>query len=589
MRRAGPRDAVVVLLPALLFAALHLPALDYELVWTDEPEIVNGSILRPPGRILHAFAEPLHASHDFAASPFSQPYYRPLQVVTASSLAAAFGRAPRVFRSANLLLGAVTAALFTALAAALLRSRSAGLLAGSLWAAHPVGLEIYVWVGGLAAALAGCAVVASLVGGVRSWRSATRAGRLGWAALALLALVVGLLSKENAAVIPGLQLALVLGLAASEGGRGIRGHAPAAVLVAAQAAIVAGYLFALRPAVLGTTFTGAAPIGGHMSVQWLTSLATWPELFAWLWLPIQSSTSDAVRVVTTPADAGAALGAALLLASALLWLVLLRRGHGSAATALAWLWIAFLPTSGLAPLLHARAERNLFLSAFGAALLAACAVQGLRLRRVPAPALVAVAIAAVLALCERTLHRQPDWRSTAALFERDTARDPRHREGRLNLVAAYVKSGDLAAAKRAVDVLVGQRRPDGWTSYALDASLVEAACLVNAAVDADADTLAMVERDPPAGGVASMPGFYTCFAHALEREGHHRRALEIHQTLHRLAPTADTADHALGAARCHAALGEREQALGWLARIDPARARPELMRQVQALRAQLAR
>ena len=50
---------MVLLLPALLFGALHLPALDYALVWTDEPEIVQGSILRPPGRILNAFAEPV--------------------------------------------------------------------------------------------------------------------------------------------------------------------------------------------------------------------------------------------------------------------------------------------------------------------------------------------------------------------------------------------------------------------------------------------------------------------------------------------------------------------------------------------------
>jgi tetratricopeptide (TPR) repeat protein len=590
MRRAVLRDAVVVLVPALWFLALHLPALDYDLVWTDEPEIVHGSILRPAGRILHAFAEPLHATQDFAARPFSQPYYRPLQVVTASALAGSFGREPRVFRTVNLALGAATAALFTALAAALLRSRAAALLAGALWASHPVGLEIYVWVGGLAAALAGFAVVASLVCGALAWRSDSRASRIGFGALACAALALGLASKENAAVVPGLQLALALGLAAdrSAGGSARDRLVASAALIGAQAAIVAGYLFALRPAVLGTAFTGAAPIGGRLPVQWLTSLAAWPELFAWLWLPIASTTSDAVRVVTTAADAGAALGAALLLGSAGVWLALLRRGHGNAAFALAWIWIAFLPTSGVTPLLHARAERNLFLSAFGAALLAACALRALRSRGVPRAAVVAIAVAAVVGLSERTLRRQPDWRSTAALFASDVARDPRHREGRLNLIAAHVKSGDLAAAKREVDVLVTQRFPDGWTSYALDASLLEAACLVNAAAGADADTLALVAADPPAGGIASMPGFHACFAFALERQGEHRRALAIHEKLHRLAPPRDGAGHALGAARCHAALGEPEQALAWLARIDPDAASPEVLRQARALGMRLA-
>ncbi len=130
MRRAL-RGFAVVLLPALLFLALHLPALDYGLVWTDEPEIVQGTILRAKGSILHAFAEPMHAIADFAASPFSQPYYRPLQVVTASLLAERFGREPRVFRTVTLLLGAITASLFTALAWLVLRRSTAALLAGA--------------------------------------------------------------------------------------------------------------------------------------------------------------------------------------------------------------------------------------------------------------------------------------------------------------------------------------------------------------------------------------------------------------------------------------------------------------------------
>ena len=112
MRRGWHRDAFV-LLPALLFLALHARTLDYELVWTDVPEIAYGSILRPAGRILHAFAEPLHSIDDFATRPFTQPYYRPLQVISASVLTQTFGRDARVLRSATLCLGAVTALLFT--------------------------------------------------------------------------------------------------------------------------------------------------------------------------------------------------------------------------------------------------------------------------------------------------------------------------------------------------------------------------------------------------------------------------------------------------------------------------------------------
>jgi hypothetical protein len=555
MRRGATRDAVL-LGPALLFVALHLPALDYGLVWTDEPEIVHGSILRPPGRILHAFAEPLHATGDFAAGPFIQPYYRPLQVASASLLAAHFGREARVFRSASLLLGAITATLFTALALVLLGSRPAALAAGCLFAAHPVGIEIYVWVGGLAAAFVGAFVVTSLLCGALALRAAPARHRLVFGGLSLAALVLGLLSKENAATVPGLQLALLLGWAAQDP-RFRERAAAGALLVAAQAAIVAGYLFALRPAVLGGALTGADPIGGRLAVQWLTSLASWPQQLGWLFLPLHSTTSDVVRVVTSPLDPAAALGALLLTGSGLLFVLWLRAGHGIAAFALAWIWIAFLPTSGLAPLLHARAERNLFLSAFGAALLLPCAAARLRQLRAPPALPAALAVVAVVGLSERTWRRQPDWRSTAALFATDVAAEPRYREGRLNLMAALVKAGDLPAAKRHVDVLVDQRAPQGWTSYALDSSLLEAACLVNQAVGRDPDTLRLVETAPPAGGVGQMPGFYACYAGALEREGRCDQAGPLYERLAGLAPGAEGVRFASSAARCRAASGAR--------------------------------
>lgn len=539
--RRGPKDVAVVLLPALLFLALHLPALDYGLVWTDEPEIAEGTILRPPGRILHAFAEPLQSVADFAASPFSQPYYRPLQVVTASLLAERFGRAPRAFRSVTLGLGAITACLFTALAAALLRRRAAALFAGALWAAHPVGLEIYVWVGGLAAALAGVFLLASLLCGVAAIASRGRARRGILVGLSLAALALGLLSKENAAVVPGLQLAIALGLLARARHEGTpwKGRvATAAVLIGAQAALVAGYLFALRPAVLGTSLTGATPVSGRLATQWATSLAAWPELLAWLFLPLHATTSDAVRVVESLLDPAAALGALLAIGSALLAAEWLRRGHGVAALALLWVWVAFLPTSGVAPLLHARAERNLFLSSFGAALLLAAVLPWLRSLRIPVWMIAGIAAANVALLSERTLARQPAWRSTITLFEGDVAVDPRHREGRLNLIVAYAQAHRLADAKRHVDVLLTQREPEGWTSYALDASLLEMACRVNAAVGRDADTLREVERLPPKGGVAQMPGFYACYADALERLGRRDASAAIREKLRRLRARA---------------------------------------------------
>jgi protein O-mannosyl-transferase len=536
------RGRLAVLLPALLFAALHLRTLDYGFAWVDEAEIGAGTILRPPGEILAAFGQPLHRAQGFGTETFSQPYYRPFQVVTASALDAAFGRTPRTFRALSLALGALTASLFAALALTLFGDARAALFAGALFAVHPALLEIYVWIAGLSAAWMGFFVVASLLAGLRAERPACFA-------FSLAALGLGLLSKENAAVVPALQVALLLAL-----GPRLASVRASALLVAAQAVLVALHLLVLRPAVLGTAGTGAPPIGGSLVAQWQTSLAQWPSQLLWLFAPIHSTTSDAVRVVTHWSDPATLAGAALALGSAALCIVWFVRGHALAAASLAWLWLAFLPTSGLAPLLHARAERNLFLPLFGAALLQACALRALLRTRAPRAAVIGVAAVLVLALAQRSFVRAPDWRSTKTLFERDVAADPRHREGRVNLIVAALVAGDAQAAKRHADVLASQHpEAEGWHSYTLEPNVRELVCVANAAAGADADTL---RRYPPRplspSDIWLAAGFHACYAGALERMNDCKDALPIYKALHRGSGDPRFAE---GAARCEAKLG----------------------------------
>ena len=80
-------------------------------------------------------------------------------------------------------------------------------------------------------------------------------------------------------------------------------------------------------------------------------------------------------------------------------------------------------------------------------------------------------------------------------------------------------------------MLVSPRVPEGWTRYALDSSLLEVACRVNGALGRDADTGREVERVAPKGGIAQMPGFYACWAGALERLGRAAEAARIREKL----------------------------------------------------------
>ena len=565
---------VVCLVPALLFAALYLRALDYGYVWTDIAEFQAGTILRPPGQLLAAFAEPLQQVDDYRVRNLQQPYYRPLPVVTASWLDARFGREPRSFRATAFVLGAATATLFAALALALTGSPGAALVAGCVLAAHPLGLETWVWLSGLPAALAACFVVASLLLGVYAIRARSTARVVAWGAGSLAALLLGLLSKENAAVTPALLLAAGLGLAfeGRRDGRWLevpprRFGARVAALVAGQSLLVLGVFLLVRPRVLGTVLSAIPPIHGSVRFQISTALAHWPEALAWLLLPIRSNTSDALRLVTSPFDPMALLGVLLLLGSGLVAVLLAVRGRGIAAAAVCWIWIGFLPTSGLVPLLHLGAERNLFFALFGAALLWSCA--GSALRRVGAPraAVVGLAVLLVVGLAQRTWVRTPDWRSSIALFEADVADDPRHREGRLVLIFALLRAGRGAEAKAHADVLVGQRgQTDRWWSYLIAGRDLEIHCVASETVGRDDDILRLWEAEAENRALSAWtsPGYHECVAGALERQGRVEEALAIWRQLHAVAGRGAQAPFAVAIARCEARLGRIDAAREWL-------------------------
>jgi hypothetical protein len=584
-RRA--RNLVWLTLPIALVLALELRARDYGFVWTDRAEYEGGSVLRPPGEVARAFAEPLHRLRDLRSQPFAQPYYRPLQVVASSWIANSGEREARRFRALSLALACATSALFAALAAQLLRSRPLGALAGSLVAAHPGALEIYVWVGGQSAALANFFIVAATGCGMLALGAASTRRRALACGGSLASLALGLASKESAAVTPALLAAYAASALAPGNAREpiLRRLAP---LLAAELALVAAYLFWLRPLVLGGSLTGAAPIGGRAATQLATSLATWPSALAWMFAPLSSSTSDAVRVVSALDDPLALAGLALALGSAAAWIALLARGHAVAAFGLAWLWIAFLPTSGLTPLLHLRSERNLFLSLYGAALLAACGIGALRRRGVHALACAALAVLCVLGLAQRTWQRTPDWRSTRALFSRDVAADPYHREGRLNLALESLADGNAAEALPQIDALLALRSErERNASFLRDEALFELACLVYRELGRDADALALADRelaDPAA--IYSNPGFFECLAPILERNAHFERALRAHSAL--FAISQGDPRFALGAARSALRAGRPEAARAWLARIPAeAQASPAAARQIEAIRAEL--
>ena len=574
------RLALVLLLPALVFGALYLRSLDYELVWTDTGEIEQGTLIRPVDGLLDAFVQPMHGSLDFRLAGVPQSFYRPLQVVLLSLIHDRHGTEPRFYRAVNLALGAATAVAFTALAWALFGRVGLALLAGTIFAVHPGGIEVYVWVAGMSAALADFFVVGSVLAAVLALRARRCGCGVALALVSVAAFVLGLASKEHAVVTPALVLASAVSLAvldrdAAVGRRRVQ-VATAATLALVQGLVALAYVVWWRPSVLGGAFTGAPPIGGTLVTQTLSSLALWPRTLLWLFFPWQSTTSDVVRVVTSFLDPMAWLGLLLAAASLAAGLWLLRRGHAVAALGLAWIWIAFLPTSGVVPLLHARAERNLCLSIFGVALVwPAAAAPLLRAAwpRVPRAVAAGLAAVAVVALAQRSWARIPDWRSDLSLFERDAARDPLYREGMYELAIALFEAGRGDEAKRQLEVLLDlDSEFTGRSSYLRKVDVFELYCHVNRELRSDPDTLRLF--DERLGGRIhpnSMPGFLFCTAHALEGAGRAEEALEIYTQLMPQGGQRGQLIFSVAIARCHARLGRYAEARRWLARAESTR------------------
>ena len=511
-----------------MLGLLYARVLDAPLVWTDASDLGERTLLRPPGEWARAFAEPLQRVPR-GATATRQAYYRPLQVVWLSALDAAFDSSPRAFRLGGLAVAAAALAAFAALAWRLFGSPGPALAAALLVAAHPVGIEALVWISGISEPLCALFCFLALALALSVQDAAPARARL-LAALSLAALLAALLSKERAAVLPALLLAVLLSRARLPQRAGApAGARRGALLVAAHAALVAGFFLLWRPAVLGGVASPLAPIRGDPWAQVVTAVASWPASLGWLFLPVSSSTNDAVRIATSPGDPLFLLGALLALGSAGLWLWLLRAGRPVAALGLAWVWIAFLPTAGLVPQLHPRGERYLWLSAFGASLLVVDlgrAALGPR-RRVAAAGLAALAVAW---LGWRTALRLPDWASTETLFRVELERDPGYREARFLLAAAALEGGRPAEAGALLEPLLFGSPAPGRASYLNLLASYELGCATQVHLGRPRRALELEGRAGPS--VAASPVFQVCLGEAREQLGdpagalvHYRAAL----------------------------------------------------------------
>jgi hypothetical protein len=391
--------------------------------------------------------------------------WRPVTTGVLGLMHVAGGGSPVLFHTVNVLAHAA-ASVFVLLLAAALMPLLPSLLAGLVFAVHPVHVEAVANAIGLAELMSGLAILAACLVHVRSpersgWRHAFALG-------ALYAVAFG--AKESGVTLPGLIFLVDAArrrVALGDLGAYVRDRwRPYLVM-----AVVAGALLAGRYAVLGSIAQPFAPLGADLLVEipriW-TLAEVWTH-YVRLWVfPLDLAADYAPNVIPISFGwhatnvVGALLALCILAMSLVAWRRPEMRPDSATARAAAfgvvWFMVAISPTSNMLFLSGVLlAERTLYLPSVGLAVATGWLVTRLARERPRVAWLVLVL--ALAAGAARTWTRTPTWRNNQTFFFTMLSEVPHSGRSQWILGDQFVLAGNLSqglvAYRAAVDILGG--------------------------------------------------------------------------------------------------------------------------------------
>ena len=424
---------------ALCAVVVYLGALWNQFALDDVPIIVVNPLVAHPSGLWRAFAAP------YWAPELGGHMYRPLVIAGFALDALVDGTV--WFHAVNLLWHAGAAVAVAALARRWMDTPG-GLVAGLLFAVHPVHVEAVANVVGRAELMAAVFVVLAVY-------AALGRAHAGWSAVAL---AFGLLSKENAAVAPALVVwAWMLGLDRPDRRRMVS-------LLVGWVLVGAAYA-AVRTLV-------RQPFGGYMSIapmfighSWLsvrlTAVAALADVARLLVFPLTlrvDYSPNERTVVTSPLDLRFAAGLFCALAWGALLFVAWKRGRKLEAFGLGWIGVALLPVANLLyPAGFYVAERTLYLPSAGLVLAASAA-----LSRLPPERMRLVVAMLCLLGGVRTALRVPTWRDDNAVTQSILEDSPESYGGPVRMAGVYLDRHEPAKALAAARIAAGIAPYDPW-------------------------------------------------------------------------------------------------------------------------------
>ncbi len=374
-------------------------------------------------------------------------YFRPVTTTSYALDYALQGERPVGYHLVNVFLHSLIAALVVPL------SRRTGvpppgpLLAGLLFAAHPIHTEAAAWVTGRSDLLAALAFVAAAL----FWLRYRGTGRTRELAGLTAAYGLGVLSKEHVAVLPAVIIAMEA--AATRFGDAIGRRRLRDALLACGAALFLD--LALRHAATGQLLDRpGTPVPGLLygepfGVRVLASLKILDRATRLLVFPIRLSADYSFNQIPIPRalEPRVVTGALIVLGSLLL--ALRARSVPRRLAMAVWAAATWFPVSNLlvaVPLLFA--ERTLYLPSVGlAVILGDCLATGPLARGTPRWKMALVLVVLTLGLWSaRTIQRNTDWRDDPALFGAAVRASPNSALMRSNYGNVLLLSGRTAEA-----------------------------------------------------------------------------------------------------------------------------------------------
>ncbi len=374
-------------------------------------------------------------------------YYRPLMHLSFWAGYRVFGERPAGYHVLSVLMHALVSLLVYALVTRLSEDRRTGLVAGLLFAAHPVHTENVCWIAGypdvqttLFTLLAWWLYLLSASQEGKPWRRCTAAG-------VAICFLLALLAKETAVVLPAILLAYEL-LLRRAGPRQLLGRRWPEWLGLALA--FAAYLL-LRHRALGGLMPHTQWSGMTRSEAGWTAAALLFHYWAKIVWPAELNIFPYIPPSRSPLEwpVIAGLAAAILVAALAYWLWRQRRPEllGLVVFLVALAPSFALPYADIGLLLG---ERYLYLSSVGFCWLAAWLWTGAAGRWGWKPAVSALVV--VLTACAaRAALRNLDWRTEISFFEKTVRMSPQSALAHYHLSEACLRHNRLPEALLAAE------------------------------------------------------------------------------------------------------------------------------------------